>query len=805
MTKITLYPFQREDVDKFINEKHEAGLFAYEQALGKAQPLDSQVLTPTGFVRMGDIKVGDTVVAPDGTDTVVMGVYPQGMTEVYELTLDDGRKVKADGNHLWTVANGNDRSRGTRRTKTTVELLETLKTKQGYNNWTIEGVTPYDFGEWKSSVHPYLLGYLLGNGGLTGRTIYVSTADAEVLETIEELLPEGVTAKHAGAYDYRLTSPAGKPNALLAEMQRLGLMGVGARSKHVPRELLNATVEARTALLQGLLDSDGYTNGTGFEFTVASPTLAKDLAYLAHSLGGRARLTTKTIGTGEYVGNEYYRVYGRLPEAVKPFKLSRKAEVYGTGPLKRYSTIFVAITNIEYIGWEETQCIKVSHPDHEYVTDGFVRTHNTLTATTLAVELGTEVNLVIAPQVTFEGWKEAVATQTEGQYELQWMKKNTKAGKAAFGDYYAGKPGWYFITWQLMRNGPLFDTHADMIIGDEIHEIQNKGGSAQNLMIGKINSTYRIGLSGTASGNKLEGIYGIISWLWPKKFKAYWPWLKKHFLLAGYGHALTPIREKKPGSVTSELPFFVRRLKKNHYADMIPAPKPTEEVYVDMTAEQRDIYEEFKATSGAWLGEDEDDGFMYASHSIVKMMRLRELALGTPTMEMGEDFKWVTKFELDTKSAKLDELIKILESPENRDETFVVYTHSKKFIEVVVHRLNERGIKAEAFTGDLNYRQKRKVIDNFGETFRVMVATQASIGTGTDGLQHRCSRMVILSRDVKMIVNEQAAERLYRPGQKLPVQTWEIIANDSNDLDTNANLDYAQEQVSTMLDANTKK
>lgn len=427
----------------------------------------------------------------------------------------------------------------------------------------------------------------------------------------------------------------------------------------------------------------------------------------------------------------------------------------------------------------------------------------TLTATTLAVELGTGVNLVVAPQVTFDGWEEAVRTQTEGTHQLKWMKKGTKAGIAAIEDFYAKKPGWYFITWQLMRGGMLFEETADLVIGDEIHEIQNKGGSAQNILLGEINSEYRIGLSGTASGNKLAGIYGVISWLWPRKYKAYWPWLKQHFLLSGFGHALTPIREKVAGSVTADLPFYRRRLKKNHYADMMPAPLKPVEVYVDLSEKQRKIYDEFDRTSGAWLDEeDEEAGFVFSQYSIVKMMRLREIALGNPVMTWEND-KWITTFQQDTDSSKLEALIKILQS--EGDKPFVVYTHSKKFIDVVVKRLNDLGITAQAFTGDLNYKQKRAAIDGLGTKFRVLVATQASIGTGTDGLQHKCSRMVVLSRDVKMIVNEQAKERLYRPGQTEPVQTWEIIARETNDLDTNAKLDYDQEQVSNMLDATTHK
>lgn len=427
----------------------------------------------------------------------------------------------------------------------------------------------------------------------------------------------------------------------------------------------------------------------------------------------------------------------------------------------------------------------------------------TLTATTLAVELGTGKNLVVAPQVTFDGWEAAVNTQTEGAAELRWMKKTSKAGKQAIQDYYDDVPGWYFITWQLMRGGMLFETSTDMLIADEVHEIQNKGGSAQNIMIDGIRSEYRVGLSGTLAGNKLSGIFGPISWAWPARYKSYWKWLKKHFLLAGFGHALTPIREKSPGSVTEDLPFFVRRLKKDHYAEMIPTPCRPVEIYVEMTDTQRRIYDQFERTSGAWLDEeDEEAGFVYSQYSITKAMRLREIALGNPVMEE-VDGKWITTFRTDTESAKLDELIKLLEEPEHHNEPFVVYTHSKKFIQVVVDRLNARGITAQAFTGDLNYRQKRKAIAGLGEDYRVMVATQASIGTGTDGLQHKCSRMVVLSRDVKMIVNEQAKERLYRPGQKEHIQSWEIIAVESNDLDTNANLDYAQEQVASMLDANT--
>ncbi len=70
---------------------------------GKAQPLYSKVLTPDGFVNMGDIKVGDTVISGTGAKSTVLGVYPQGRKPVYEITLSNCAKTRCSDEHLWTV------------------------------------------------------------------------------------------------------------------------------------------------------------------------------------------------------------------------------------------------------------------------------------------------------------------------------------------------------------------------------------------------------------------------------------------------------------------------------------------------------------------------------------------------------------------------------------------------------------------------------------------------------------------------------------------------------------------------------
>ena len=70
---------------------------------GKLQPLDSKVLTPSGFVEMRDIKVGSEVVTPFDGIANVTAIFPQGIKDVYEFVLSDGRKCECGLEHLWTV------------------------------------------------------------------------------------------------------------------------------------------------------------------------------------------------------------------------------------------------------------------------------------------------------------------------------------------------------------------------------------------------------------------------------------------------------------------------------------------------------------------------------------------------------------------------------------------------------------------------------------------------------------------------------------------------------------------------------
>jgi ATP-dependent DNA helicase RecG len=354
-----------------------------EVGSGKAQPIESLVLTPSGFRRMAEIQVGDEVVNPSGEITVVTGVFPQGCRDVWRVVFSDGSTVECDDEHLWAVNTSAAWYRGQDlKVMTTREIREDLLKKNGSSKWYIPGSIAVDLecGE-ERPLDPYLLGLLLGDGTFRA-SVALSTADQEVVEAASAALPPGCFLKQTSSrkYDYLIQckprSNQFKPHPVAVALKQLGLRGLLSRDKHVPRAYLAAPIKVRHAVLQGLLDTDGTVDrkrGSDVKFLSASRQLADDVRWLTHSLGGLARVrpVVKSGGT-------YFLVSVRLPNHYPPFRLERKARLWR--PLTKYHSFRRGIRRVEYVRPKPVQCISVAHPNQLYVTNHFVSTHNTLVA-----------------------------------------------------------------------------------------------------------------------------------------------------------------------------------------------------------------------------------------------------------------------------------------------------------------------------------------------------------------------------------------------------------------------------------------
>jgi ATP-dependent Zn protease len=339
---------------------------------GYAQPLDSRVLTPNGWKRMGEIQVGDAVIGASGEATPVVGVHPRGEMDVFRVTFNDYTSTECTADHLWTVEALDPRMPP--RSFTLGELIERgLRWSPKGSHFYMPKLKTVQFApQVRSSLDPYLLGLLLGDGGFTQPTPDFCTADAENLASVKALLPVGVSASQHGPYNWRLTGgsrkgiPRSQANPLTETLRSLGLSGVGGGRKFVPEVFKRGSFDDRLAILQGLMDTDGtcdYRRGTGATFYSNSPMLADDVAFIARSLGGTARARGKREG---------WRVAVDLPEGLVPFRLPRKRDVYRSSrrPFRK------RIVGVEPLGTKPVQCLTVAARDGLYVTDGFTLTHN---------------------------------------------------------------------------------------------------------------------------------------------------------------------------------------------------------------------------------------------------------------------------------------------------------------------------------------------------------------------------------------------------------------------------------------------
>ncbi|RDI32852.1 ATP-dependent DNA helicase RecG [Lentzea flaviverrucosa] len=352
-----------------------------EVGSGKAQPLDSLVLTPTGFIKMGEVRVGDEVIAPNGEITVVTGVFPQGERDVYRVVLSDGRSVESDLEHLWAVNTTVRRDRGNPlKVLTLREIRDDLTTGNKSSKWYLPVLEAPELDcVTDRPLDPYALGLLIGDGSLLNGRVMFTSADPELLVELMAALPKGahlVKPEWANEYDWFVNGCRKGTNPVLDALRALGVYGHRARDKFLPENYMVAPVKVRHALLQGLLDTDGtldHDQGSNVTFLSASPRLADQVSWLAESLGGTGR-----VRPVEKMGNTYHLVSLRLPNEFPPFRLTRKAEL--VKERTKYEKPVRAIRAVEFVGRKPVQCISVAHPDQLYVTDHFIVTHNTMVA-----------------------------------------------------------------------------------------------------------------------------------------------------------------------------------------------------------------------------------------------------------------------------------------------------------------------------------------------------------------------------------------------------------------------------------------
>lgn len=381
-SSINLYQYQQEAVNKALRAKN--GLIVMPCGGGKGLPLDAKIYTPEGWKRNGDLKIGDEVVGSDGETYHVTGIYDKGTVPAYKITFSDGVEIVCDKDHLWNVQKQTQRHDGGKWwTECTEDIYTHYQNIKRQDLYYIPVVHPVKFKHRKTTIDPWLLGFLLGDGCLSTKMVSFSTNENEILQKVKNITCDSVHYK--GKYDYYFAG-----GEIKKKIEKLSLYGHRSWEKFIPSEYKYNSVRVRLKVLQGLFDADGYVGGKGvYEYSTASIQLANDFVEIVESLGGTAKISEKiptyTYNGEKKVGRKSYRIYFKLYD-FKPYMSIKHAE--RDTKRSQYKKAYRIIKKIEPCGEIISRCITVDAPDSLYVTDHFVVTHNTQTGLELITRIG---------------------------------------------------------------------------------------------------------------------------------------------------------------------------------------------------------------------------------------------------------------------------------------------------------------------------------------------------------------------------------------------------------------------------------
>lgn len=277
------------------------------------------------------------------------------------------------------------------------------------NKFYVPVVSPEIKEDVELAIDPYLLGVLLGDGSLSTRKISVTKADRAIRDSFVKILPGGFVVSEY--YQEDKTFGIGGKDAVTGKSMRdlldeLGLYGKLSYEKKIPDVYFNASFRQKIALLQGLLDTDGTVSENGsVSYCTTSQEMALQVQEMVRSIGGLAKIRVrhpKYTYKGEIrQGREAYQINIRYKNPRDLFRLPRKREKLPED--YQYADTFrLRIRNIEYVGKKEAQCIAVEHPDHLFITNDYIVTHNTFTdllvATCVIPPSVAEVKIIISPK-----------------------------------------------------------------------------------------------------------------------------------------------------------------------------------------------------------------------------------------------------------------------------------------------------------------------------------------------------------------------------------------------------------------------
>ena len=331
--------------------------------------------------------------------------------------------------------------------------------------------------------------------------------------------------------------------------------------------------------------------------------------------------------------------------------------------------------------------------------------------------------------------------------------------------------------------------NPDLIILDEAQRIKNWETKIHQALK-RLQSPFRLVLTGTPLENRLAELQGIAEFLNPQALGAAWKLLPTYATLdangkvAGYTN-LEHLRER--------LKRFLIRRTRAEVLTQLP-PRTENNYWTPLTPKQKEVHDEYAYKVTILLNkwkrfkrlapEDMQRLFMCLtcmrivcnSHGqyVWKDIETRILGARRLTPQLKQTIG----------SPKLEEFYKVMsELLEDPTQKIVVFSQWERMIRLAELSLRDRleadGSRAVIFSGALSMKMREAEIKRFLEDAKTRVFFSTDAGGVGLNLQHAANVVVNLEIPWNPAVMEQRIGRVYRMGQKKSVQAINLISSDS--------------------------
>ena len=391
-----------------------------------------------------------------------------------------------------------------------------------------------------------------------------------------------------------------------------------------------------------------------------------------------------------------------------------------------------------------------------------------------ALELGAKKIVVVCPNSSKESvWRPEIAKWAGTRWDvinIGGTKKQRERATEAFAASSAAVAlvhyeGLRLIEWRKIKG-------IDMVICDEAHRLSKGGPGGRAPQFYKalktIKSNYRLALSGSIIINSPEDMFGALHWLFPDLYSSRWKdWNNRYLVYQNgpWGQEYMGIREGMVEQMQNELgSFLCVRRKEDELPDLPDRIDQT--IEVELSPTQRKVYDDL---FNKFIAELPDGEVIMAPSVLAQLTKLRQVASGLDLLAEGVD-----------DSTKIDLAMELVE--DNLPNKTVVFAWHRATVRAMSARLEKAGIPHHAIDGDVKEKDRSAYVKDFQENpeTKVIVATIKTLGEAVT--LHAASDLIFIESSWVPTDMEQAADRVYRIGQKNHVTITNIVAKDTVDV-----------------------